>query len=290
MPNLCDVRHIREVLARHGFRFSKQRGQNFLTDPSVAERMAESVKEDNAVLEIGPGFGALTAELCKNAGHVVAVEVDRLLLPVLRENLSACRNLTLVEGDALKLPLESLMPEGLEPVVCANLPYSVTSPLLARLLECEKFGGITVMVQREVAQRLCAAAGTPEYGAFTLFAGVYARPEILFEVPPDCFTPRPAVHSAVLRLSRHSHPVIPKEMRPLFLRVVKAAFAQRRKTLANALSAGLSLPRDTVVQCIESAGISPGVRGETLDGGQYLLLARSFAPVIAGKNAPRSAL
>ncbi|MCL2004385.1 MAG: 16S rRNA (adenine(1518)-N(6)/adenine(1519)-N(6))-dimethyltransferase RsmA [Oscillospiraceae bacterium] len=262
---LCRPDVIRQTLAQHGFRFDKRKGQNFLTAPWVPERMAALFSKGQAVLEIGPGFGALTAALAETCGSVTAVEKDKLLLPILRQNLSSCGNVTLVEGDALRLDLAF---PGLT-AVCANLPYSVTTPLLTRLMEHTRLDPVVVMVQREVARRLAARPATPEYGAITVFMALCARCSVLFDVGPDCFMPRPAVTSSVIRLDR-----IPRDARvPDALRIVKAAFAQRRKTLGNALSAGLALPRETVAERLEKAGIDPSARGETLSPEQFLMLA-----------------
>jgi 16S rRNA (adenine1518-N6/adenine1519-N6)-dimethyltransferase len=267
---LCDPGVIKRALAARGFRFDKRKGQNFLTEPRVPERMAALFDKGQAVLEIGPGFGALTAALAVRCGRVAAVEKDRLLIPVLRENLSAYDNITLIEGDALRLDFASLNADA----VCANLPYSITTPLLTRLIEYGKFDPMVVMVQKEVAQRLTAEPGTPEYGAVTVFTALHTNCETLFDVPPDCFMPRPAVTSSVIRLSRPAAAIGCGAALPAALRISRAAFSQRRKTLLNALSAGLAMPRDAVAERLEKAGIDPSVRGETLSPGQFLTLAQ----------------
>jgi 16S rRNA (adenine1518-N6/adenine1519-N6)-dimethyltransferase len=270
---LCSPDVIRRTLAGHGFRFDKRKGQNFLIAPWVPERMAALFSKGQAVLEIGPGFGALTDALIQTCGHVTAVEKDRLLLPILQQNLSGYDNLTLIEGDALRLDLPSLMPEGFEQrAVCANLPYSLTTPLLTRLIDFACFDPVVVMVQREVARRLAAKPATPEYGAVTVFTALYAHCSVLFDVGPECFLPRPAVTSSVVRLDR----VKPDPFAPQALRLVKASFAQRRKTLANALSAGLAVPRETAAAHLRKAGIDPAARGETLSPEDFLALARVF--------------
>jgi 16S rRNA (adenine1518-N6/adenine1519-N6)-dimethyltransferase len=261
---LCRPEFIKSVLTARGFRFDKRKGQNFLTASWVPEKMAALFDKGQAVLEIGPGFGALTAALAERCGHVIAVEKDKLLIPILQENLSGVDNITLIEGDALRIDLPDAT------AVCANLPYSVTTPILTRLIEHGRFDPLVVMVQKEVAQRLSARPGTPEYGAITVFTALYTACTVLFDVPPDCFYPRPAVTSSVIRLDR----IEPDPLAPQALRISKAAFAQRRKTLLNALSAGLTLPRDAAAKHLTAAGIDPSVRGETLSPEQYLLLAR----------------
>jgi 16S rRNA (adenine1518-N6/adenine1519-N6)-dimethyltransferase len=263
---LCRPDAIKRALAEHGFRFDKRKGQNFLTAPWVPERMAALFSKGQAVLEIGPGFGALTAALARTCGRAVAVEKDKLLLPVLRENLRGFDNITLIEGDALRIDLASLEVSA----VCANLPYSITTPILTRLIGSGRFDPIVVMVQKEVAQRLAARPATPEYGAITVFTALHARCTILFDVSPDCFFPRPAVTSSVIRFDG----ITPNTLVPAALRIVKAAFAQRRKTLLNALSAGLALPRETVSDCLAKAGVDPMARGETLSPEQFLALAQ----------------
>ncbi|MDR1668784.1 MAG: 16S rRNA (adenine(1518)-N(6)/adenine(1519)-N(6))-dimethyltransferase RsmA [Oscillospiraceae bacterium] len=292
---LCDPQVIRAAMA--GAPFSKRLGQNFLTDAGVPKRMAGLFGKKHAVLEIGPGFGALTAALAETCGAVVAVEKDKRLLPLLRQNLSPFPNVTLIGGDALRLGLTALMPAGLIPAVCANLPYSLTTPLLVKLLESGSEGigralpdtplpplhdPVVVMVQREVARRLTAIAGTPEYGAITVFAALRARCSVLFDVPPESFMPRPAVTSTVIRFDRHAPDAARDSLVPAALRLSKAAFAQRRKTLANALSAGLALPRAAVTGRLRGAGFDPGARGETVPPEGYLEMAKAFTDIKMG--------
>jgi len=259
----------------------KYYGQNFLTDKGVAGRIAEASGADKSsgVVEIGAGRGILTAALAVRAAKVAALEIDRELLPVLRTNLSLDGldgNVEIINQDALKTDFAALFNQdalktdfaalcrenldGLRPLLCANLPYNITTPLLAAILSAACFERVTVMVQREVALRLCAKAGTPDYGAFSLFVQNRADAEIAFTVPPQCFTPAPKVTSAVVTLGR----VPPRCAHPMFERVVRAAFSQRRKQLVNALSAGLNLSRGAVSDILASAGISPQARGETL--------------------------
>ena len=277
--NLCDRETLRALLERHGFHFSKSMGQNFLIDPEIPRRIAEASGADKScgVLEIGPGVGVLTRELAARAGKVAAVELDRSLLPVLAETLADCPNAEVVPGDALRLDLGALAAEkfqGLRPVVCANLPYNITTPVLTRLTETPCFGEITVMVQREVAQRICAKPGTEPYGAFTLLVQWFTRPEILFDIPPDCFEPQPKVMSSAISLVRREAPPASCDER-LFFAVVRSAFAQRRKKLSNALSAGAAsaLPKEEVADALEKCGVGAGVRGETLGIPEFAAIA-----------------
>ena len=270
MMNLCDIREIRALLSRHGFRFSKSMGQNFLVAGWVPREIAAASGADGAhgVLEIGPGIGCLTRELCALAGQVVSVELDKALLPVLAETMAGADRFTLIPGDILKLDVPALVDQhfqGLTPLVCANLPYNITTPVLRVLASCGRFEAMTVMIQREVALRLAARPGTGDYGAFTVFMQYYSQPEILFDVPPDCFLPAPKVTSAVVRCRMRQTPAVsPACGQDFFFRTVRAAFAQRRKTLANSLSSVLGLGRDRIADAIAACGLSPTVRGEVL--------------------------
>jgi 16S rRNA (adenine1518-N6/adenine1519-N6)-dimethyltransferase len=278
MPgDLCRPDVIKRALAEHGFRFDKRKGQNFLTEPWVPERMAALFDKGQAVLEIGPGFGALTDALAGTCGHVVAVEKDWRLIPLLEKNLSAHTNITLIEGDALRLDLAQTAGSGHSPrlAAAANLPYSITTPLLTRLVEAGCFDPIVVMVQKEVAQRLAAKPATPEYGAITVFTALHADVSVLFDVSPGCFMPRPAVTSSVIRLDKQRDPTSAGDITSA-LRMVRAAFSSRRKTLLNALSAGLNLPKTVTAERLAAAGIDPAARGETLSPEQYIKLAKSF--------------
>lgn len=268
--NLCDYHEIQALLARHGFRFSKAKGQNFLVRGWVPERIAEAAGIDAGcgVLEVGPGVGPLTAALCERAGKVLAVEVDRALRPVLDETLAGFDNVRVFFGDVLKLDLPDLVRNefhGLRTVACANLPYYITTPVLTRLLECRCFQSVTVMVQKEVALRICAAPGSKDYGAFTVFCNWFAQPELLFDVPPDCFLPRPKVTSAVLRLVVRDSPPCSVSNETLFFKVVRASFAQRRKTLLNGLASGFpQFRKDQIASALDACGLPAAVRGETL--------------------------
>ena len=269
--DLCNINEIKALLARHGFHFSKAKGQNFLTQSWVPREIVLDAGIDDTcgVLEVGPGIGPLTQQLCRNAKNVVAVEVDRSLQPVLAETMAGNENLTILFADILKTDIKALVEEefsGLRPMACANLPYYITTPVLAALLESRAFEAVTVMVQKEVAQRICAPAGKGDYGAFSVFCQYYAVPELLFDVPPSCFIPQPKVTSSVLKLTMRAEPpcLIPDEK--LFFRVVKASFAQRRKTLVNALSSGFGeFTKQQLSGAIEASGFSLTVRGETLD-------------------------
>ncbi|MBR3292957.1 MAG: 16S rRNA (adenine(1518)-N(6)/adenine(1519)-N(6))-dimethyltransferase RsmA [Oscillospiraceae bacterium] len=279
--NLTDYNEIRAMLSRHGFHFSKSLGQNFLTAAWVPERIAEEAGLDaqTGVVEVGPGIGCLTAALAGRAGKVVAVELDKALLPVLDETLADFSNVTIVPGDATKLDLAALVErelQGLRPVVCANLPYNVTSPLLTALIGSGCFETITVMIQREVARRICAKAGSPDYGAFGLFVQWHCETQLLFDVPPGCFVPQPKVTSSVIRLTRRAAPPVAVSDEKLLFRVIRAAFNQRRKTLVNALSAALPLDKGELEKTLIGCGFDPRVRGESLDIGQFVVITEEI--------------
>ena len=278
--NLTDIRDIKALLARHGFHFSKSMGQNFLIEDWVPDRIADAAGLDEhcAVLEIGPGIGPLTRQLARRAGKVAAVELDKALLPILAETLADCDNVEVIPSDVMKLNLAQLTAErfaGFTVMVCANLPYNITTPVITRLLEAGCFRSITLMIQREVARRVCAAPGTSDCGAFSLFCQYHAQCELLFEVPPDCFLPAPKVTSAVLRLTPRAAPPVDGSPDAIFA-VVKAAFAQRRKTLLNGLSAayGSRFSKDHLRQIIADCGLPENVRGEQLSLEQFSSLAK----------------
>lgn len=280
MNELTDVEYLTRLFTRHGFRLSKGLGQNFIVDPTVCPRIARSAGIDGqGVLEIGPGAGVLTRALSERAGKVVALEVDGRLEPLLRETLAGCGNVTVRFEDAMTCDLHRLLAEefGTQPVsVCANLPYYITSPLLLRLLESElNVRSMTLMVQKEAAVRLCAPMGTRACGPVTAAVRFYAEPEILFEVSRAAFLPAPAVDSAVIRLTLRE-PLLPPEEKGAFFRVVKAAFALRRKTLLNSLSTSLPMPKDKVTAALEAIGVAPTARAETLTMDQLVALARQI--------------
>lgn len=282
MLNVTNPTVMKELLARYGFHFSKSKGQNFLTQRWVPQRIAEESGVDAGcgVVEIGPGFGPLTQELCLRAGKVLALEVDTTLKPVLAETVGEFENLEILFSDAMKADLPQLVAEklsGLKPMACANLPYYITSPVLTKLLESRCFSSVTVMVQKEVAQRVCARAGSADYSAFTVFCNYYAVPELLFDVPPSCFMPQPKVTSSVLTLQIRTEPVAEILDEGLFFRVVRAAFAQRRKTLLNALSSGLGgMGKEELTRILTDCGVAPTVRGETLDIPAFAAIANAI--------------
>ena len=283
---LTDINDIRALLERHDFRFSKSLGQNFLTQAWVPERIAESAGADKqtGVLEIGPGIGCLTRELSLRAAKVVAVELDPALRGILRETLGDCGNVELVFADARKLDLRALVAEklaGLRPVVCANLPYNVTTPLLTAFLEADCFDTVTVMIQREVARRICAEPNTADYGAFSIFVQWHTQPELLFDVPPSCFIPQPKVTSSVIRLTRRAAPPVPVEDERLLMRIVRAAFNQRRKTFVNALSSQLpNVTKQQAEEVLTRCGFDPRIRGEVLDIGGFAKIADKFGRIM----------
>ena len=282
MIDVCNPAVIRELLAKYGFHFSKSKGQNFLTQRWVPERIvrASGIDKTCGVIEIGPGFGPLTQELCQKAGKVVAIEVDQTLQPVLRETVGEFSNLEILFADALKTDLPAMVADefsGLRPVACANLPYYITSPVLTKLLESRCFSLITVMVQKEVAQRICAAPGSGDYSAFTVLCNYHAQPELLFDVPASCFLPQPKVTSAVVCLKVRTEPPAELLDEHTFFRTVRAAFAQRRKTLLNALSSGFSeLGKSELAETLHTCSISPMVRGETLDIPSFAALSNAL--------------
>ena len=280
--NLTDYNEIQELLHRHGFRFSKSMGQNFLTASWVPADIADSAQldSDTAVLEIGPGVGCLTEQLAARAGKVLSVELDRSLEGVLRETMAAYDNVEILFGDILKQDIPALVREhfgGMRAVVCANLPYNVTSPVLTALIRSDCFETITVMIQRDVARRICAAPNTPDYGAFSLFVQWYTRPELLFDVPPHCFHPQPKVTSSVIRLTRRREKPFAVSDEQLLFQIIRAAFNQRRKTLANALASGLGCERALIEQALENCGFDIRIRGEALDLGSFVALTDELA-------------
>lgn len=270
MNRLSDIGTIKNILSRHGFTFSKSLGQNFLINPSVCPRMAELSRAGKGigVIEIGPGIGVLTNELCKLADRVVAIELDKRLLPVLKETLAEYDNLKVINADVLEINLHKLIEDefsGMEIIVCANLPYYITSPVIMKLLE-EKLpiSAITVMVQKEAAQRICAEVGSRQSGAVTVSINYYAKPEMLFPVSAGSFMPAPKVDSAVIRLNVLSEPPVKVNDEKKFFSVVKASFAQRRKVISNSLSSGLSLSKEKTAEILEKAGVPLNARAEKL--------------------------
>mgnify|MGYP005789348997 FL=1 len=280
--DLYNLKDINALLARLGCHFSKSMGQNFLIAPWVPQEIAASsgAAPDCGVLEIGPGIGPLTRELARRADKVVSVELDRSLLPILAETLADCPNAEVCPGDILKTDIPALVQEkfaGLTPIACANLPYNITTPAITALIEAGCFSSITVMIQREVARRICAQLGTSDYGAFSVFCQYHTRPELLFDVPPECFLPAPKVTSSVLKMTPcPPPPSVDNEAH--FFQVVRAAFAQRRKTLVNSLSSSLgpSFSKEELTKAVISCGLPENIRGERLSISDFAALSTAL--------------
>ena len=281
MANLGIPGHTIEILQKYKFNFQKKYGQNFLIDTTVLERIisAAQITPDDCVLEIGPGIGTMTQYLAESAGQVVAVEIDKALIPILEETLSAYQNVTVINDDVLKLDIKQITQErnGGKPIkVVANLPYYITTPIVMNLFESGvPLESITIMVQKEVAERMLVGPGTKDYGALSLAVQYYAKPEIVANVPPNCFIPRPTVGSAVIRLTRHQVPPVNVKDEGHMFALIRASFNQRRKTLANGLSNAplLHLTREQVTQATDKMGLPPTVRGETLTLVQFAELS-----------------
>ena len=275
MINVTDIQVMKPLLQAHGFHFSKAKGQNFLIASWVPQQIAEDagVDETAGVLEIGPGIGPLTQQLALRAKKVCAVELDERLKPILGITVGEFDNLEIIWNDVLKMDVKALVQEkfqGLRPMACANLPYYITSPILSALLEAECFDSVTVMVQKEVAQRIAAKPGTADYSAFTVFCNYYAEPEILFDVPAHCFMPQPKVTSAVIQLKVRKERPWSITDPDIFFRVVKASFAMRRKKLSNGLASGFpELGKAGAEEVLASCGFDANVRGETLSIQQF---------------------
>lgn len=278
MKRLSDIGTIKDILSRHGFTFSKALGQNFLINPSVCPRMAScsGAGKGVGVIEVGPGIGVLTNELCQLADKVVAVELDKRLLPVLDETLAEYDNVKVVNADVLELDLNQLIKDefdGLEVVVCANLPYYITSPVIMKLLEDRlPISAVTVMVQKEAAQRICAEVGSRMSGAVTVSVNYYAKPQMLFGVSAGSFMPAPKVDSAVIRLDILKEPPVQAD-EGLFFAVVRAAFSQRRKVISNSLSAGLGKSKEEILAVLEAANVPPTARAEKLSLENFAAIA-----------------
>ena len=289
--DLCNPKQIKELLARHGFRFSKQMGQNFLIQSWVPRQTAEAsgAGPGVGVLEIGPGIGPLTEQLAQLGAQVAAVELDRSLLPILAETMAGRENVEIIPGDILKLDRPALCREkfpGLPVVACANLPYNITTPVITALLQSGCFGQVTVMIQREVARRICAKPGTAEYGAFTLLCEYYADREILYDVPPSCFLPAPKVVSSVIRMTLRGRPPVPVGDPDLFFRVVRGAFGQRRKTLLNVLYGlfGKQVDKETLAQQLVACNLTEDIRGERLSFAEFAQLTEKLTNLACIKN------
>ncbi len=282
MQNLSDISVIRGVLERHGFNFSKALGQNFLINPSVCPRMAENClcDENTGVIEIGAGIGVLTAELAKRAKKVVCVELDTRLLPILDETLADFDNIEIVNADVMKVNLHRLIEEkfsGMEVVVCANLPYYITSPVITMLLESRlPIKAVTVMIQKEAADRLCTPVGSRDSGAITVCTNYYAEVKQLFNVSRGSFMPAPNVDSTVIRLDIRPEPAVKVRDEKKFFKMVKAAFAQRRKTALNSISSGMGLSKAQVSQALADSGLEENVRAEKLTMEQLATLCENL--------------
>ena len=283
MIDVCNIQIMKPLLAEHGFHFSKAKGQNFLIAPWVPQSIAEEagVDETAGVLEIGPGIGPLTQQLCLNAKKVCAVELDNRLKPILDMTVGEFDNLEIIWNDVLKLDVPALVKEkfdGLRPMACANLPYYITSPILTALLEAECFDSVTVMVQKEVAVRIAAKPGSADYSAFTVFCQYYAEPELLFDVPAHCFLPQPKVTSAVITLRTRKERPWEILDQNIFFRTVRASFAMRRKKLANGLASGFpELGKTGAAEVIAACGFDENVRGETLSIPDFAKIANEIA-------------
>lgn len=282
--DLCNIQDIKALLGRHGFHFSKSMGQNFLIESWVPQDIADAsgAAAGIGVLEVGPGIGPLTVQLAQRADRVVSVELDKALYPVLDETLKDYDNVEIVPGDIMKLDIAALVKEkldGLKPIACANLPYNITTPVITAFLDAGCFSAITVMIQREVAMRICAQPGSSDYGAFSVFCQYHATCERLFDVGPECFLPAPKVTSSVIRLTPRPKPQ-EVENEEAFFKVVRAAFAQRRKTLLNSLSSVFSSThgKDALRSAILACGLPEDVRGERLGIPEFAALAKVLFP------------
>ena len=280
MATLGNPQNTIEVLQKYQFRFQKKFGQNFLIDTHVLDKIVESagITKDDCVLEIGPGIGTMTQYLAESARKVIAVEIDSNLIPILEDTLSAYDNVQVLNEDILKVDIEALAKEqndGRPMKVVANLPYYITTPIIMGLLEGEaKVDSITIMVQKEVADRMQMTPGSKEYGALSLAVQYYAKPEIVANVPPNCFMPRPNVGSAVIRLSLYEKPPVEVQDSKYMFQLIRASFNQRRKTLVNGLqNGGLGLTKDDILAALSEMGLSEMVRGETLSLEQFALLS-----------------
>ena len=284
MENLSNISVIRDVLSRHGFSFSKGLGQNFLINPTVCPRMAEmgNAQPGWGMIEIGAGVGVLTAELAQRADKVVCIEIDGRLLPILDETLAEYDNIKIVNQDVLKVDLHKLIAEefpNMPVAVCANLPYYITSPIIMNLLESRlPISSLTVMVQKEAAQRICAMPGSREVGAVSIAVRYYCEPKVLFQVSRGSFMPAPDVDSTVIRLDIRKQPTVDVKREEDFFRVVKAAFFQRRKTLSNTLSSGLSMNKTQIAELLERAGVASNLRAEQLSMQQFADIANALNP------------
>lgn len=281
---LCDRRTIEELLTRHGFRFAKSMGQNFLIEGWVPRDTAAvcGVDEHCGVLEIGPGIGPLTQQLCRRAGKVVSVELDERLYPVLGETMAAFDNFTLLKGDAMELDFPAVVAahfQGLRPILCANLPYNITTPILEKCIFSRCFESLTVLIQAEAAARICATEKDKEHSVLSLQMQYYTAPQIAFTVEPSCFFPAPKVTSAVLHCPVRKTPPVEVVSEQALWRTVKGGFALRRKTLVNSLQTAYPLTKEQLTDIVTACGLSPTVRGEKVSLEEYARLANALAAV-----------
>lgn len=283
-PTLGNPQNTIEILQKYQFTFQKKFGQNFLIDTHVLDKIirAADIGKDDMVLEIGPGIGTMTQYLAEAAGKVIAVEIDKNLIPILTDTLSGYENVQIINEDVLKLDIQRLVEEenaGRPIKVVANLPYYITTPIIMGLFESHvPLHSVTVMVQKEVADRMQTGPGNKDYGALSLAVQYYAEPYIVANVPPNCFMPRPKVGSAVIRLTRHEKPPVEVEDERLLFDIIRASFNQRRKTLANGLnnSDRLDVPKEAITEAIQQLGKGPSVRGETLTLEEFAKLSNSL--------------
>lgn len=290
MDNLTNINVIKDIFERHGFTFSKALGQNFIINPAICPKIAEmgNAKKGFGIIEIGTGVGVLTNELAKRADKVVAVEIDTRLIPILEETLSEYDNVTVINADVMKTDLKAVIEEhfnGLDVAVCANLPYYITSPIIMYLLESRlPIKSVTVMVQKEAGVRLCAKPGSRECGAVTAAVHYYAEPKLLFNVSRGSFMPAPNVDSCVIRLDIRETPPVSVADEKYFFRLVRGAFSQRRKNLANSLSSSMAIPKSDVINAIRAAGLSENIRPEQLTLQQFADVAEQLSKLETGDN------
>lgn len=281
MAELVNAKNTAQIVNKYGFTFQKRYGQNFLIDPHVLDKIADAaqIEKEDGVIEIGPGIGTMTQLLCERAKKVVAIEIDKELIPILADTMSDYDNVKIINADVMKTDFSALMEEefpGMRVSVVANLPYYITTPIVMSLLESHlDISTITIMVQKEVAERMQAGPGTKDYGALSLAVQFYADTYIAANVPPNCFMPRPKVGSCVIRLSVRNHPAVDVKDEKVMFSLIRAAFNQRRKTLTNAIAnyAGLDYTKEQVEDALSALDLSPSVRGETLDLGQFAALS-----------------
>ena len=274
---------VRELLDVHGIKLTKSKGQNFLADPNIPVKIVKQSGLDKScgVLEVGPGLGSLTMELSNSVGHVTAIELDKRFIPILESSFKNIENVSIIQGDILKIKINKLLNDtmsGLSHHVCANLPYNITTPAITAFIETNAFISITVMIQKEVAERICAKPASPEYSAFTVYMNYHTIPKILFDVSPECFIPRPRVTSSVIKMEVRKECPADMKTEKTFFQIVRAAFGQRRKTLVNALSTAFEKThtKDEISRIVEKCGFDIRIRGEVLSTDDFLMLSSYF--------------